>query len=581
MPPFTHTPDNYLLRTLVNDDQARLIELPPAEIQAFTLLRMQEYRTKIEQLNGFLTELKKVHNAASPILRMLPKELLMEIFRFINPTSRADIRFGHVCRSWRDVLQSTPEFWAELVSVIDATVRSETDWECFLSMLALSFPRSCALFLEGGRLLCMPDARTHLSRITSLVITFEARHLADHLPHLSDFFTVGLPRLEELAITISGSCSAFTQQVGSNAGALYLTSYAQVPRLRVLRTNGCLLTAALIPPSLRHVTLIGGEPYSGDIRWEVHSFPALFGSLAQCPNLETLELVHCMPCDFDVLPHPYPTVQLASLRKLCISDHTELVRTFLECVAFPVTTRLEISNLANDWRNAYDNVLPQATPLPVLPYVERMAVQFDHPQSACTFRLFAYPGFVEECEGGCEGGAERVTIRTQWMYLVEDAVLADLRGMLALTQPVLELELHLDGFASSYRDRREAATQWALLLAAFPNLVRLIIIIRNGVEGLVDALSNEDSVSLLVYMEQLTIRCWDDGENTSVRLAAAMNARAQAGCAVTQWTFDGTAFPPQVLEWDAPRLEGVTQIQERDVETIEWHTQMLEWNAQL
>ncbi|KAI0630348.1 hypothetical protein C8Q77DRAFT_1075668 [Trametes polyzona] len=493
--------------------------------------------------------LKKTYNATSPVLRILPNEVIMEVFRCIRPTSRSDIRVAHVCSCWRAIILNTPEFWADLITSSDAPVRTEADWACFLSLLHRSFPRPYGLSLSGHGLPLMPDARRHLARITSLAISFKADDLFEHLPNLSEFLSLGLPTLEDLVLTIDQFSYDPHEHVEPDYGSRYLTSFAKFPRLHTLRTNGSLFTAALATNRLRHLTLVGGEhPFPGTMTMlEASSFPAFLATLQSCLALETLELVHTLPRYPSTPVHPaiYPPVYLERLQRLTVSDSTALIRTFLESVSFPASTRLEVHNVAPTWQSAYTDVLPQATPLPVLPLLERMSVSLDNARAQCTFR-----GYVRaDAASGKEGEWEaRLSVHTTWDYFVGDAVLADLRDVLAVPEVYvaeLELGLEMDEFVLA------DAGQWTLLLAVFPDLVRLSVCVRR-VDALVDALSGPESEDLLPCLEELAIRCWDEDEGARARLEAAMNAHSVAGYGSVHWTLVADAGPQQRLaEWEA------------------------------
>ena len=93
------------------DTRARLGGLPRHETQAITSALLDEYRTKIDELQAHMLQVASIQNPAALVHVVLPRELLMHIFRSIHPNSPSAIRVTHVCRLWRRLVDAIPEFW--------------------------------------------------------------------------------------------------------------------------------------------------------------------------------------------------------------------------------------------------------------------------------------------------------------------------------------------------------------------------------------------------------------------------------------------------------------------------------------
>ncbi|KAI8974190.1 hypothetical protein BD414DRAFT_580887 [Trametes punicea] len=507
---------------LASDDQAYLMAIPPSQILPFTRQKIDEYLAEIVKLDGYVRALKKIHNVASPINTMLPAELLMEIFRHVRPRKRAEIGIGHVCGYWRTVLQRTPEFWADLISIPENVVlRTEGDRPFFLSFLSWSFPRMLELTFEGNCLPMMLDAGDHLSRIRTLDIKFEGDQLIDYLPSLAELPRFDLSSLEELVLTVSEVPSSVVEQA-PEYGHYYFYRFFNSPRLHTLRTNGSFFTPFLAFSSLQHATLVGEEPsYLGTTSYlEAHTYPLLLAALRYCRNLETLDLSFCLPRNIDFSSNEilHPLVHLEKLRTLTVSDEAWHVRRFLEQVTFPSSTRVDVHNMAPNWRYCYSEVLPRTSDLEVISLTERMTLKFDSLRWRCSLLGFA-------------GDMERFSIHSKWLYSLDDLQLDSLSTVFSISDRVTELELVLDDFMQT------DAQRWGELMAAFPNITRLTVRVPSC-RGLVEALSTGQSPTHLVpHLEELDIECEDSQEErVGVMLSSALRAReAASGVKPKHW----------------------------------------------
>ncbi|KAH9890414.1 hypothetical protein C8Q73DRAFT_704281 [Cubamyces lactineus] len=499
--------------------------LAPGQRQAFALQQIEEYRRKIDELHQYIHLLNIEVNNASLIFRMLPNELLMEIFRHIRPTKRAEIRIAHVCSAWRNILQNTSEFWADLVSILDGiTAQPEDDWNCYLSCLALSSPRPLRLSLRGNRIPRMPEVHGHLPRITSLVLTFVDEQVTKHLPDLYEFFALGLLALEELELTAYNVIFDAIADMHDH-GHHYFSSNFELPSLRVLRTHGIFFAAALACSSLQHVVLVNEKPlYLGDRTYmEAHSYPVFLDALRRCSDLETLDIAYSLPRGEDPTgppDHSHPFVHLGSLRFLIISDETWHIRRFFEAVSFPPTTTITVHNLAPKWRSAYAEVLPRTRTLEVISSLEDVTLHFDSVSWKCCLRRF-----VDD--------TERFTIHTTWLYDLEGFRLEDLCDVFPFGSPLTALDITLDDHMPF------GSEQWDQLLEEFHNITFLSLNNRSC-RKLAEALSRMTSEQYpLPHLEELRVRCNGDEaelETERAMLESVVRLREAAGLKLKHWS---------------------------------------------
>ncbi|TFK87704.1 hypothetical protein K466DRAFT_101725 [Polyporus arcularius HHB13444] len=74
---------------------------------------------RIEELLERVRSLKALYNDAASINRTLPNEILTEIFSRLRPSEwlgDSGLRLAHICRLWRRLLLTMPEFWVDLLA---------------------------------------------------------------------------------------------------------------------------------------------------------------------------------------------------------------------------------------------------------------------------------------------------------------------------------------------------------------------------------------------------------------------------------------------------------------------------------
>ena len=141
-----------------------------------------------------------IHNSAALVPVVLPRELLMHIFRSIHPNSPSAIRVTHVCRLWRRLVDAVPEFWEDLLQSPDWVIFDAPRWSTLvLDFVAKSAPRMIGSSLDGESLPLIPTHTAHLRRFKSISIY----SITEDAPELAAFYDLHMPHLEELTIVLT------------------------------------------------------------------------------------------------------------------------------------------------------------------------------------------------------------------------------------------------------------------------------------------------------------------------------------------------------------------------------------------
>ncbi|EJF58003.1 hypothetical protein DICSQDRAFT_173370 [Dichomitus squalens LYAD-421 SS1] len=182
-------------------DRASLARLSSDEIRAWTLRKSDEYRL-------LSYTMLSLHNAAAPI-HTLHTELLVKIFGQTWKDWRS-VHLTSVCRRWRSVYLSTPQFWAAAVSGLtffyyDGTVMAgrEDVRPVTAALLERSSPCLIKAKIMGPErpdelhpLSSLPvELSLHSYRISSLQLYVDSRLLHD-LPRLLETSTPALETLD-------------------------------------------------------------------------------------------------------------------------------------------------------------------------------------------------------------------------------------------------------------------------------------------------------------------------------------------------------------------------------------------------
>ncbi|KAI1785625.1 hypothetical protein LXA43DRAFT_120846 [Ganoderma leucocontextum] len=317
-------------------DRASLYGLSKDEIQAWALRKSEEYRL-------LSYTMLSLHNAAAPI-HTLPTEVLMKIFgqTWDRRDARRSLVLPSVCRRWRTVYLSTPEFWAEAVYPLCFNENDHDKYwnlgysegmrsphEFVAAVLNRSFPRLIALRIEQWLRGLVRDPTPppcvlpsmifpHLNRVVSL-------HLETTLLHLHDLYRVlnaGMASLEVLYVHAdSPEEMERPDQPLPRTLALPPVSDESLPRLRNLTMMPPIFFPLFAVKSLKKVHLDCVQDMSNEIVPWLHPASSesrsLLRTLSRCCNLELLHLEDITQSRWwPPLGHGSGTVQLPSLKEL-------------------------------------------------------------------------------------------------------------------------------------------------------------------------------------------------------------------------------------------------------------------------
>ncbi|KAI0713646.1 hypothetical protein C8Q76DRAFT_467108 [Earliella scabrosa] len=264
---FSHYPVD-ITGGLADEDKAVLSQLDPSHIQDWAKARIQEYESRIHAL-------RCMHNAAAPIHRTLPTEVLMEVFGSVQATSRyrlfATLR---VCRLWRHLVLRTPQFWANVVH--EKTALTITAIPRLSLFLDLSGTLPVALTLNRLASGAVEMLEPHIHRITDMKI----QALLEDMGNLDALLRLKrrMPLLERLSVRCT-----LPHQFGANLPPISLDRL-RFPSLRALRYPLWRLDMGSFDDRLRTLEISRFHArYVCDI-------PSLLRILERCVSLETLRI---------------------------------------------------------------------------------------------------------------------------------------------------------------------------------------------------------------------------------------------------------------------------------------------------
>ena len=290
----------------------------------------------VEDLTSYIRQLSTIRNSTAPIHTKLPPEVLIHIFSFLSPTRRADIKFTHVCRTWRNLIHGTPQFWVDMIRAIKNPSLPE-DFSDILIFLTRS--ASLPFVLDFGNMYNMPFLKTledrgHLRRLSELSMALPYNHFS----LIYSFCQLSMPELRILRCRVAVFC--FDDTSGPREEEYDFPIVHNFPRLRRLELpEGLLFTPFLAVPSL--TTLVhSGEPLD----------PILFIlALKLCPELEVLSLQNFRRptgLSFDVenddLRCPLPRMSWCSIDNSEVESSRSFVREFLHMITLPPTACLTV-----------------------------------------------------------------------------------------------------------------------------------------------------------------------------------------------------------------------------------------------
>ncbi len=371
----TPTPNQTFLGLTAEDDDT-LRSLSRSEAQDW-FLSQSEYHVE------YARTLRAMYNERNPIHRFFPPEVIMEIFGKVHPEHRREARLLHVCRLWRNLLNSTPEFWADMLrSRIDHDELGSDDTErgelqCFKISLTRSAPRHICLDILHFSIHSSRILTPHTHRISSLSITIRPSD-AEHLFHM---LRSGMPVLNSLVVAHKprrpGS-SILPHQVWRNLEDL---TYEEdtLPSLRNLRVSAMFVVPCLHVNSLRTLS-IGCNDCSDErcsVESGMHNLDTFLRFLEGCRLLESLHFLAATEPSPGRRHSQLHAVELPNLRELAFTDaQSSWVSEILHKLVYPSTAAVKVQTMPDH----FTDIPRHLRSLPALPTMRKVAIQFNSPK---------------------------------------------------------------------------------------------------------------------------------------------------------------------------------------------------------
>ncbi|PIL27000.1 hypothetical protein GSI_10139 [Ganoderma sinense ZZ0214-1] len=324
---------------LAEEDATQLKILDPRDIQRWCDARIAQYASHIYAL-------RSARNDGAPIHRLLPPELLLEIFANLLPTPmrrRHGLPVLRVCRRWRMLVLDTPQFWVNLIGQTLEATRVPRVERVELARLKFALARSATLKLtlswRGCSAAVVDMFLPYAHRISSLTAIFTSQEGS----HMSRFVEAELPALEHLSLTYN----RYRQEGAlSHSVSPIAVRVSRFPRLQALQLVRSPLVIPAAPSSLRELDLHQvGFRDPNDPGTACRGVGPIIDVLSSHNRLETLCIRDSLPGNlWETSPSASPvrTVHLPLLRTLVVRDDPRSIRVFLVYLDFPSTTKLEI-----------------------------------------------------------------------------------------------------------------------------------------------------------------------------------------------------------------------------------------------
>ena len=335
-PPFTTRRPWAELR-LRDEDRSAIEGLDTLEAQSWIWQRIEEYDYRIRTL-------RFAYNASSPINRILPEEVLSEIFSLLpwsTPDKSDDPHTAYllVCRGWYSLLLRTPRFWSALVS--QPRILTNKGWQSgvYDRYLERSGSIPLALSVDDPRDETFRSLNAQSYRITSLRVNILVS-TERGLRLLNSLLNAGMPSLVELDFS-------HMHDFGYCPGTPELELRAQqLPRLQSLTHSWMTVKVGDAVAALRHMRLEGCE--CDRLMDSAFDLTSLLATVTQSPRLESLLLSQenmwynenrAPVRGADAAPVVSP-----NLVRLDIRDcHTTIISTILSKVICPPTCHISLT----------------------------------------------------------------------------------------------------------------------------------------------------------------------------------------------------------------------------------------------
>ncbi|RPD55695.1 hypothetical protein L226DRAFT_617085 [Lentinus tigrinus ALCF2SS1-7] len=241
-----------------------------------------------------LRDLKYAYNASVPINRMLPPEVLSEIFSHLPsplPTRRQHPHTPYllVYRAWYSLLLHTPQFWAAFLS--RPRILTDKGWETGLYdrlYLERSGTVPLSLSLDNRTDRAFPSLILHRHHITSLRIGITVIGQLGSEPDLSllnSLLNAGLSLLAELDVY-------HIHLGGSRPKGSLIFHSQQLPRLRSLTQPWTTTAVGDAVAQLRHLHLEGCAVCDVEVITPAFDMTSILNKMTRSPLLESLSLSH-------------------------------------------------------------------------------------------------------------------------------------------------------------------------------------------------------------------------------------------------------------------------------------------------
>ncbi|PIL29347.1 hypothetical protein GSI_09398 [Ganoderma sinense ZZ0214-1] len=313
------------------EDMAEFVSLSGAETQLAIAIKIHEYQQQIAQINERILALKSIHNAVTPIHAKLPSEILIHIFRHVEPDACQHIQLSHVCRLWRSAIHQAAEFWVDFLKSLPVIDRPHGR-QLFRDICERTSPLSLGISVKSGDLIMVRQLpNTHLLRVTFLLVTFRGDYRTD----LLDLMDLKFPALRHL------TCRYETLKELVDPPSAQIISARlsdNLPRLLILHIHGRCLTPAFLVPSLRNLYIFGPISLSPNL---------ILNGLRACPSLEELMIEDVFEAPDEEgqalvgVGSPIPMERLQTLALVSIPGNG-FTNRFLPHLEYPPTTDIKI-----------------------------------------------------------------------------------------------------------------------------------------------------------------------------------------------------------------------------------------------
>lgn len=483
-------------------DPAEFLGLSGPETQLAIGARIDEYQQQIVQINERILALKSIHNAVTPIHTKVPSEILIHVFRHIEPDAYQHIQLSHVCRLWRSAIHRAAEFWVDILRTIPVIDRAHGR-QLFNDFFERTAPLPFGVSLRSGDLTMIRHLpNNHLLRLTFLSIAFNRDYRAD----LLDLIDLKLPSLRHLICNYEMSRAVVDPPIAEIRNA---RPSDKIPKLLILNIHGRCITPAFFVTSLRDLRIFGAAMVSPDF---------ILNSLRTCPSLEklTVEDLYEEPPGAQTLADLRPPIPMGRLRFLTLSTLSgdAFASPFISHLDYPPTTQIKIIGQGT-FLSSYLCHSSPPTSTPATSTIQRLVFTItpnhDDILSSC------------EVEGSSDLAPSRLSVLLwygPWDFPAEHdhvsrfldfPVIFSSSQAPALTHVTIRLER---GLSVSYED-------WHVVLGACPQIRHFAVRIASC-RGLLRALRK---YRLLPQLLTLSITC-ENGSGVHESLVSAIESRA-------------------------------------------------------